>query len=653
MSPFVDTNRPIRLSKPWDKLIVTDVRGREGISELFHFEISVVAQDSKVLKPDDILLQSVTIEMHMEKSPRYINGIVKSIVQGPLVKESGLILYTLVLVPKAWVLTHESYCRIYQHQTAMDIVKRVLKDCGTTEIDDKVKGSLKSREYCVQYNETDFAFISRLLEFEGICYFFRHEAGKHTIVFANDKTAFKDVAVTPTIEYDEVIGGLRENGRIHDWHKTNEYRAGNYHLNDYNFETPKENLVAKSETKDHKMLFYDNAGGYDKLPEGEALAKIRVEEEQVPSNIVHGKSLNWNLASGYRFTLAHHFADDNKFTLTRVTHYARQPLEVSDNEEPFSYENDFTCIPWDTPYRPARFTPAPSVRGVQTAKVVGPAGEEIYTDKYGRVKVRFHWDSEPQPEGAKDENASCWIRVASYWAGKQWGAIHIPRIGQEVIVDFVEGDVDRPIIVGSVYNADNMPPYALPGDKTKSALKSDSSKGSGGYNEFRFEDLKGKEEVYFQAEKDHNTLIKHDETRKVKNDRTTEIFHDENQTVHNNETIIVKEGNQTITLEQGNQSTRLKMGNQSTKLDMGNQDTKLSMGNQSTKLDLGAATHEAMQSITLKVGQSSIVVDQVGVTIKGLMIKIEATAILQEKAPLIQINADGIAILKGGIVLIN
>jgi type VI secretion system secreted protein VgrG len=653
MSPFVDTNRPIRLSKPWDKLIVTDVRGREGISELFHFEVSVVSQESKVLKPDDVLLQSMTIEMHMEASPRYINGIVKSMVQGPMVKETGLIHYTLVLVPKAWVLTHESFCRIYQHQTAMDIVKRVLNDCGTKDIDDKTQGSLKSREYCVQYNETDFAFVSRLLEFEGICYFFRHEAGKHTIVFANEKSAFKELPVTPSIEYDDLIGGLREKGRIHDWHRTNEFRAGNYHLNDYNFETPQENMTAVSEKKEHKMLFYDNAGGYDTLTEGEALAKLRVEEEQVPSKIVHGKSLNWNLASGCRFTLKNHFADESIFTLTRVIHYARQPLETSDEEEPFSYENDFTCIPWETPYRPVRFTPPPSVRGVQTAKVVGPPGEEIYTDKYGRVKVRFHWDKKPEPEGEKDENASCWIRVASYWAGKQWGAIHIPRIGQEVIVDFVEGDVDRPIIVGSVYNADNMPPYALPSEKTKSTLKSDSSKGSGGFNEFRFEDKKGSEEVYFQAEKDHNTLVKNDETRNVKHDRTTTIENDETQTVTNNEKITVEKGNQTITIQTGNQSTTLDKGNQSTKISMGNQDTKISMGNQSTKLDLGAATHEAMQSITLKVGQSSIVVDQMGVTIKGMMIKIEAQVMIQEKAPIIQINADGIAIIKGGIVLIN
>jgi len=653
MSPFVDTNRPIRLSKPWDKLIVMDVRGREGISELFHFEVSVVSQESKVVKPDDILLKSVTIEMHLESSPRYINGVIKSIVQGPKVKETGLIHYTLVLVPKPWVLTHESYCRIYQHQTAMEIVKRVLNDCGTTDIEDKTKRTLKSREYCVQYNETDFAFVSRLLEFEGISYCFRHEAGKHTIVFADDETAFKDLPVTPTIEYDDLIGGLREKGRIHEWHRTNEFRAGNYYLNDYNFETPKENLNAKSETKEHKMLFYDNAGGYEKMTEGEALAKMRVEEEQVPSKIVHGKSLNWNLASGYKFTLKNHFADESKFTLTRVIHYARQPLETSDEEEAFSYENDFTCIPSDTPYRPPRFTPAPSVRGVQTAKVVGPEGEEIYTDKYGRVKVRFHWDSEPQPEGKKDENASCWIRVASYWAGKQWGAIHIPRIGQEVIVDFVEGDVDRPIIVGSVYNADNMPPYSLPDDKTKSTLKSDSSKGSGGFNEFRFEDKKGSEEVYFQAEKDHNTLVKNDETRTVDHDRTTTIKNDETQTVTNNEKITVEKGNQTITIQTGNQSTTLNKGNQSTTIDMGNQSTKISMGNQSTKLDLGAATHEAMQSITLKVGQSSIVVDQMGVTIKGMMIKLEAQAMVQVKAPLIQVNADGIAIIKGGIVLIN
>src|SRR5450759_594855 len=326
---------------------------------------------------------------------------------------------------------------------------------------------------------------------------------------------------------------------------------------------------------------------------------IRMQEEALSSLLIRGQGVHPGFTAGHTFDLTRHYSDNGKFVLTSVEHDAKQPVSVDDREEAFQYTNWFTCIPSALPFRPPRVTPVPVPRGMQTAVVVGPAGEEIFTDKYGRVKVQFHWDR----DGTDDVNSSCWVRVATYWAGAQWGAVHIPRIGQEVIVDFVEGDCNHPIVVGSVYNADMMPPWTLPDKKTVSGYKSRSTPHgtAQNFNLLSFEDKKGQELVHAQAEKDLLTLVKNDESRTVGNDRTTVIKHDETQTVTNNETITVEQGNQTIELKQGNQSTTL---------DMGDQSTKIKMGNQTNKLDLGKIETEAMQSIELKVGQSSIKIDQ-------------------------------------------
>jgi type VI secretion system secreted protein VgrG len=290
------------------------------------------------------------------------------------------------------------------------------------------------------------------------------------------------------------------------------------------------------------------------------------------------------------------------------------------------------------------------VKGVQSAIVVGPGGEEIYTDKYSRVKVQFHWDR----DGKNDEKSSCWIRVATLWAGKQWGGVHIPRIGQEVLVDFVDGDIDRPIIVGSVYNANTMPPYGLPDNKTQSGIKSRSSKGGGpaNFNEFRFEDKMGSEMVTLHAEKDQEIGVEHDEShwvghdrkKNIDNDETTHVKHDRTETVDNNETITVTQGDRSITVKMGNDSKDVKMGNQSVKLDM---------GNRSIKCDLGKIDEEAMQSITLKVGQSSIKIDQMGVTIQGMMIKIQGQIQVDVEGLMTQIKGTAMLQEQGGIVMIN
>ncbi len=608
-------NRPMKIYTPLgeDRLILSAVEGAEYVSALYEFRLTAVWQDAVPLNFKELLGLSVSVEIDVFNETRWINGIVKSIEQGARVREQGLTWYYLTIVPAMWLLTRRENCRIFQKKRAPDIVQEVLKDAGVRDLEVKLDGTYQEREYCVQYRETDFAFVSRLMEFEGIFYFFKHTDQGHTLVLTDDKSHFPDLTVFTDVEFEQLVGGLRVDGRIHEWVKSQEVNSGKFSLTDYNFEKPQVSLLANTPSvvsvADNATLeLYENPGGYLTPSVGEGLTKIRITEEEMRAQVVHGRSCNADFRAGYKFNLKDHFSDNGKYYLTAVKHSARQPLDTgSDDFEGYVYENQFDCISFSTVYRPARVTPSPSIRGVQTAVVVGASGEEIFTDKYGRVKVQFHWDR----LGKKDENSSCWIRVATYWAGSRWGAIHIPRVGQEVVVDFEEGDVDRPLIVGSVYNADLMPPYVLPDEKTKSTLKSNSSKGGGGYNELRFEDKSGKEEVYFQAQKDLVSLIKNNETREVDMNRTTAIKNNETQTVTNNETIIVEQGNQSITLKFGNQTTHVALGSIST---------------------------DAMQSITLKVGPNSIVIDQMGITLKGLMINVQGSATTTIKGGMVMIN---------------
>ena len=344
------------------------------------------------------------------------------------------------------------------------------------------------------------------------------------------------------------------------------------------------------------------------------------------------------MTSGYKFDVKEHYRREvnQTYLLTSL----KQSMDTSSYdagaEGRSDYSNQFEAIPFSVTYRPLLKTPRPVIQGLQTAVVVGPSGEEIYVDKYGRVKVQFFWDR----VGKKDENSSCWVRVSQYWAGKGWGSIHIPRIGQEVIVEFLEGDPDHPIITGRVYNADQTVPYALPDNMTQSGVKSRSSKNGStdNYNEIRFEDLKGSELILAHAEKDLTTEVENDEKRTVGHDRTT--------TIKNNETKTVTEGDETITIEMGKQTITIQ-GNQTLTIKQGNQSTTLNMGNQSTKVDLGKIETEAMQSIELKVGQSSIKIDQMGVTIKGMMIKIEGQIQVQVKGMMTQVNGDAMLDAQG------
>jgi type VI secretion system secreted protein VgrG len=406
-------------------------------------------------------------------------------------------------------------------------------------------------------------------------------------------------------------------------------------LTDYCFETPAVNL--KSELSVENEEAFDYPGEYSTLKEGERYARVRLEERESTQFVVTGASRCRAFRPGYNFKLQGHYRGDTngEYFLTSVSHQAVDSTYRQDGDESHSYTNTFKAIPKAVKFRPSNAARRPIVQGPQPAVVVGKSGEDIWVDKYGRVKVQFFWDR----KGKKNEDSSCWVRVSQIWAGKNWGWMSIPRIGQEVIVDFLEGDPDQPIITGRVYNADQMPPYALPGNQTQSGIKTRSSKGGGteNFNEIRFEDKKGSEMLTFHAEKDMETTVENDDTQTIQHNRTIKVDGTHTETITGNTTIEVSQGNHSLTLKQGNQSE---------KLDMGNQSTTLSMGNQTTKLNLGKIETEAMQSIELKVGQSSIKIDQVGVTIKGMMIKIDGQIITQ-------VEGKVMVIVKGGITMIN
>ncbi len=427
--------------------------------------------------------------------------------------------------------------------------------------------------------------------------------------------------------------------RIVTWQHTYEFRSGKFALTDYDFQKPSNKLLSSTKTTVPLSALgpyevFDYPGDYDESGRGASLSRSRSEADEAAYEVVLGSSTYRSFTPGGTFMLARHSDAEevNKtYAITTIEHSA------SGSEH---YRNEFAAIPSATVYRPPLTTPRPSIVGSQTAVVVGGSGEEIWPDKYGRIKVQFHWDR----LGKLDENSSCWIRCAQPSAGKGWGSLFLPRIGQEVVVSFLEGDPDRPLVTGVVYNAAERPAYALPDNKTRSYIKTHSSKDGGqdDSNEIRFEDLKGSEEVYIHAQKDYNRAVENNDTLTVGSSNAE----DGSQTIviYKDRTETVKTGNETITIEKGNRSITVKAGNDS---------LEVTAGDQSTKISAGSGTIEAGQKITLKVGGNSIEISQQGIAINGAQVSIQGQSTVDVKAPAITVSADAALALKGGIVNIN
>ena len=533
---IAQAHRRIAISTPLGKdvLLLRGFNGSEAISQLFHFDLDLLSKNDSI-QFQDVVGKSVTLRIYdADGGQRYWNGFISRFSQGA--QDRRLTAYRAQMVPWLWFLTRTADCRIFQNQKVPDIIQKIFTDLKFHDFKLRLYGDFVPRDYCVQYRETDFNFVSRLMEEEGIFYYFKQEDGKHTLILANDPAAHDPCPNQKTARYDFRGGNIIYEDVVTEWFHQEEFRPGAWAQTDYNFETPSTSLAVTVSGKNPYEI-YEYPGQHRMRPAGDKLAKIRLQEQTVAAAVIQGGGGCRYFSSGYQFTLQDHYrADLNQaYVLTSVRHMATQggsyQVGVGGGEE-LTYRNSFECIPFSTPFRPPRVTPEPFVQGCQTAVVVGPGGEEIYTDKYGRVKVQFFWDR----EGKKNENSSCWIRVSHPWAGQGWGSVSIPRIGQEVIVDFLEGDPDQPIIVGRVYNAEQMPPFGMPAGAVVSGVKSNSTKGGGGNNEISLNDTKGTELINIHAQFDQQKKVEHDERVNVGNDRTEGVGHDEKITIGNNRT---------------------------------------------------------------------------------------------------------------------
>src|SRR5581483_11591768 len=458
MPEYSQDDRIIAVQTPLgdNKLLLQKVTGVEGISRLYTFYLDMLSEDSGITFTD-IVGKRVTITIHLASGePRYINGFISRFVQRG--RDIRFTHYYAEVVPWLWFLTRNANCRIFQNKSVKEIITKIFQDLGMQDYSDKLRGNYEPLEYCVQYRETDFNFVSRLMEQFGIFYFFEHELSKHTLVLGDQTSVHQPCPNQPSVIFDSTGRVLTEE-RVTAFEIGQEMKTGAFAMNDYNFKTPLTDLDVTEPTvitvaNNATFELYDYPGIYLNKGDGEGVAKLRMQEQEASSTIGHGASTCGAFTSGYRFDLQDHYrANLNQaYVLTEVRHYANcgAAYYTSQAEEDETYTNHFAVIEYSRPYRPDRTAPKPFVQGPQTAVVVGPGGEEIYTDEYGRVKVQFLWDR----EGQADENSSCWIRVSQIWAGKNWGAMWIPRVGQEVIVEFLEGDPDRPLIMGRVYNDD-------------------------------------------------------------------------------------------------------------------------------------------------------------------------------------------------------
>ena len=550
-----------------DQLRFRSLSGREQISRLFEFRVSLLSESDSI-SAKSLLGQDLSVEVDLTTEK---NGGGKRFLSGQVVqfsfagRDGDYFAYDAVLRPWLWLATRRSDFKIFQFKDVPAIVQEVLAPYGFTVVN-KLTGSYRQWDYCVQYGESDFNFISRLLEAEGAYFYFEHAQGSHKLVLGDGIGSHSPLPQGPSTHpyySGDRAAHVHDEDFIDGWRALEDIASGHFAADDYDFTKPKALLDTKQQQpaghpQDSREI-YDWPGGYTEVGDGENYARVRVEQLKAERELMHGAGNARNLAPGYLFNLTKYpRSDQNQQYLIEAADYRfEENVYRSDGgggsgaagrggiDSPTTYRLSVQAVPSKLPYRSQRITPKPRTTGPQTAVVVGPPGEEIYTDEYGRVKVQFHWDR----YGKMDENSSCWIRVSSPWAGSNYGGIHIPRIGQEVIVDFLNGDPDYPMITGRVYNAMQMPPWDLPANKTQSGFLTRSTKGGtpghglhnspGTANAIRFEDMAGKEQLWLHAQKDQLTEVENDEDKWVGQDRRKTIDRDEFNTIHRDRTEIV------------------------------------------------------------------------------------------------------------------
>ncbi len=543
---FNQASRLAKITSPLgpDVLLLNQMGGGEELGRLFTYELQLTSLDANI-DLNQLLGKPMSVGLQLaDGGERHFHGIVAQCSQS--IDQGQFASYQVTLRPWLWLLSRTSDCRIFQNLSIPQIIKQVFRDLGFSDFEDALSRPYREWEYCVQYRETSFDFVSRLMEQEGIYYFFRHEQDRHVLVLADAYGAHTTVPGYASIPYYPKDEQQRERDHMHNWHLAQQVQPGSLELNDYDFQRPSASIDVRSAMpRPHTAgdyPLYDYPGTYVQSADGEHYARTRIEALQTLHEQIEFSGNARGLGSGHLFSLTGFSRQDQnrEYLIVGIRYYITQEsLESGGGSGSAQFESSLTCIDAQQSFRPLASTYRPIVKGPQTALVVGPKGEEIWTDQYGRVKVHFYWDRHDQ----SNENSSCWIRVSQSWAGKNWGSMQIPRIGQEVIVSFLEGDPDRPIITGRVYNAEQTVPYDLPENATQSGMKSRSSKGGtpANFNEIRMEDKKGLEQLYIHAERNQDIVVEVDESHAVGHDRNKSIGHNETVTIGNNRTRIVKQ----------------------------------------------------------------------------------------------------------------
>lgn len=656
------------------------LQGSEAISASFVFQVRMVSTE-EAIDPDRMLFKAACVTVERKNTaPRNFHGIISRFTAGE--KAEGTNVYHAELVPQWWFANQTRDCRIFHNLSIVGILQTLFNENGVTGVKTKINGAQTPRPFVVQFNETDYDFAARLMEAEGYYYFYEHTASAHTLVLTDNNSSFTALP-HPEVELMSKGGGL--NG-LNAWQRVAVTAHGKVALEDYDPLAPatpvKGEQTTKLSTGGHaaRDLFHWPALT-TKADEATARARIREEAAEAQWTLFEGAGEDQEFIPGGKFKLQTGpvvTGDAGEYVIRSVFHDAVDEVHGAGGAGG-GYSNRFTCFPAATVWRQAITVPRPHLGGIYSAVVLGPQGEEIYTDPdgHGMIKVRFHWDH----RGDATADNTIWLRVMQPWSGAGWGVQHIPRVGTEVAVAFVDGDLDCPIVIGCYYNANQMHPLALPGDKTKSGFRTRSSPkgGTANFSEFWIDDKKGSELVFLHAEKDHTVEVEndqsitvdHDRTRLVKNDETITIKGKQTITVtkdrtteisQGNESLTVKTGNMTTEVSKGNQANTVKMGNLTNEVSMGNMSNTVKMGNLSTdvkmgnitvKADLGKIGGEAMQSIELKVGGSSVKIDQMGVTIKGMMVKIEGQLMTDVKGLMTTVTGSAMNQVKGGLVMIG
>jgi type VI secretion system secreted protein VgrG len=570
-----------------DKLLLTSLVGEETISSLFAYELEMLSGDHAI-QPESLIGRSVKMVITSEDGKtRPIHGMVAQFRAGPLAGRE-LRQYSAQVVPWLWYLGQSSDCRIFQKLNVPDIIEQVFKTFGFTDYQlSLARGDYPKREFCVQYRETALNFVSRLMEEVGIFYFFRHEKERHLLVIADPNVKFNALP-DPQLIY---APGNPQSGHVTRWEHIYTFRPGRWSQRDFNFETPSNDLTTTEKTvlklrNAETFERFDYPGLYPNKSLGSKVTRKLMEAEEAAYHAVLGASNYPCLDTGGKFTLASHpcEADSTAYVVRRVRHEATCTSYLNQGE-PSRYDNTFEAMPHDVQFRPLRVTERPFVHGPQTAIVVGPPGEKIFTDKHGRVRVQFHWDR----YGKYDDKSSCWIRVSHAWAGEGWGDVNLPHVGHEVVVSFLEGDPDRPLVTGRVYNGEKMTSMGMPDNKTQSGIKDHSG------NEILMEGKGGVQDIRVHAVKDMHVVIDHDRDDHVINNRSYTVDGTSTEIIKKDTSITVTEGNYSHTVSTGTATIEVKKKVTETFHDV-----------QETRVTKNILIESATDNIILHVGASKL-----------------------------------------------